>query len=223
MGVIAEMGLRSERFPLADTLDEFDDLSVDIERVAAHGTGVMPFVRFETPDGEIDQAALERGLAGDSSVRDFQRMTTIEGKYLYQIAWSEWTESLLDALVHHGGAVLSTSGDTTGWTFRVLFPDRDALSETYDECEEHNGGLSVHRIYQVDEGEEGRLGITTGQLEALEAAFEHGYYSIPREISLEELADILDVSHQALSEQLRRAHQQVVRSQIVSEKAKAEV
>nr|WP_222863711.1 helix-turn-helix domain-containing protein [Natronococcus pandeyae] len=36
-------------------------------------------------------------------------------------------------------------------------------------------------------------------------AVRHGYFEIPRRISLEELAAELGVTHQALSERLRRA------------------
>ena len=41
-------------------------------------------------------------------------------------------------------------------------------------------------------------------------AFEAGYYNIPRDVTSEELAAELDVSHQALSERFRRGHKQLV-------------
>ncbi len=43
------------------------------------------------------------------------------------------------------------------------------------------------------------------------AALEHGYYDVPREASLTDLAERLDVSHQALSERLRRGHGNLVK------------
>lgn len=39
-----------------------------------------------------------------------------------------------------------------------------------------------------------------------------GYYDVPRTVTLTELADSLDVSHQGLSERLRRAHANLNRS-----------
>ncbi|WP_394349503.1 helix-turn-helix domain-containing protein [Natronococcus pandeyae] len=59
----------------------------------------------------------------------------------------------------------------------------------------------------VDSADEstGRRGLTTPQREALACAVRHGYFEIPRRISLEELAAELGVTHQALSERLRRA------------------
>ncbi|WP_254662883.1 helix-turn-helix domain-containing protein [Haladaptatus sp. W1] len=44
------------------------------------------------------------------------------------------------------------------------------------------------------------------QLEVLQLAAKHGYYDVPRGITLRELADRIDVSHQAVSERIRRAH-----------------
>ncbi len=41
-------------------------------------------------------------------------------------------------------------------------------------------------------------------------AKEMGYYDVPRGISLSELADELGVSHQALSERLRRGHGRLI-------------
>ena len=46
-------------------------------------------------------------------------------------------------------------------------------------------------------------------------AFEAGYYNIPRSISAEELATDLGISHQALSARFRRAHSQLVESELV--------
>ncbi|MFC4988113.1 helix-turn-helix domain-containing protein [Saliphagus infecundisoli] len=58
----------------------------------------------------------------------------------------------------------------------------------------------------VDTDRQGQFDLTTGQEEALTMALARGYCDIPRTVDMEELADELGVSHQALSERLRRAH-----------------
>jgi hypothetical protein len=50
----------------------------------------------------------------------------------------------------------------------------------------------------------GRYGLTDSQHRVLELASRRGYFEIPRDVTLKELADEVGVSHQALSEQLRR-------------------
>lgn len=70
-------------------------------------------------------------------------------------------------------------------------------------------------IYQLEEGRQGRYGITEEQQEALIRAYTAGYYTIPRKITAKELADELGVSHQALSERLRRGHENVVKNALI--------
>lgn len=48
--------------------------------------------------------------------------------------------------------------------------------------------------------------LTVLQKETLELALDQGYYDVPKKASLHDLAADLGVSHQALSERLRRAH-----------------
>ncbi|PSP50724.1 hypothetical protein BRC67_09015 [Halobacteriales archaeon QH_3_68_24] len=56
----------------------------------------------------------------------------------------------------------------------------------------------------------GGVRLTDTQFATLETALESGYYRVPREQTIEELATELDVSHQALSERLRRGHRTLV-------------
>ena len=48
-------------------------------------------------------------------------------------------------------------------------------------------------------------GLTAKQEMMLEVAHEHGYWAVPRGASLEDLANEMDLSAQAVSERLRRA------------------
>ena len=88
--------------------------------------------------------------------------------------------------------------------------ERSGLSATSEYADESELTLDVKRIYGVDEFEEARYRLTEQQHEALTAAVEQGYYDIPRETDAQELADELDISHQALSERMRRATKNLV-------------
>ena len=48
-------------------------------------------------------------------------------------------------------------------------------------------------------------GVTQPQRETLMRAVQRGYYSIPRQMSTQDLAEDLDISDQAVTERLRRA------------------
>jgi len=102
------------------------------------------------------------------------------------------------------GTVIAASGRNGRWLSRLLSPDRAALGETPDRCAAAGLGLSVERVFGLDEG---RYGLTGEQGSVLRMAFERGYYAIPRETAVQDLASEMWVSpHQALSERLHRAH-----------------
>lgn len=65
--------------------------------------------------------------------------------------------------------------------------------------------FNIESIQEMEGDPSGRYGLSEVQYRALTAAVEAGYYQVPREITMEELAAEFDVSHQALSERLRRA------------------
>ena len=80
------------------------------------------------------------------------------------------------------------------------------LSELYEFCEANGLSLSVDAIYGLEGNGGAKHGLTDAQHTSLLKARELGYYDVPRAISLSELAAELDVSHQALSERIRRGH-----------------
>jgi predicted DNA binding protein len=64
--------------------------------------------------------------------------------------------------------------------------------------------FEVERIRELEGKPAGRYGLSEGQYNALTTAATYGYYDIPRDADLQAVAEELDVSHQALSERLRR-------------------
>ena len=92
-------------------------------------------------------------------------------------------------------------------TLEVTGP-RERLSALVDGLEALGAPFEVRRVTR--ELDSGGL-LTDRQRELLEAAVEAGYYATPREVTLTELADRLDVAQSTLSETLHRAESAVVR------------
>lgn len=85
----------------------------------------------------------------------------------------------------------------------MRFPDRDALGAFRDQIERTE--LSVQAIHQWESAPRAdRYGISDAQQEILHLASQRGYFDVPRQASLADLAEDLDVSSQAASERLRR-------------------
>ncbi|CCQ32242.1 bacterio-opsin activator HTH domain protein [Halorhabdus tiamatea SARL4B] len=68
----------------------------------------------------------------------------------------------------------------------------------------------LHRLFQSDSDDIDEYGLTAQQHNALAVAYDEGYFEIPREATLEDLADELDTTTSALSELLRRGQRRLV-------------
>ncbi len=211
VGTVVEVEIPADEFALWETLTEHENLEFEIERVVAHESDrVMPFV-WVSGGGPDTESILEN----DTSVENLQLLADLEDEQLYQMEWTDHIQTLIHILVDEEATVLSASGNSKHWHLRILFPDRDALSETYEYCRENDLSLDIRNIYELEQGRKGRFGLTDEQQDTLMLAFERGYYDIPREASAENLADDLDVSHQAISERLRRGHRSLVKNTLV--------
>ncbi|MFD1562411.1 helix-turn-helix domain-containing protein [Haloarchaeobius amylolyticus] len=209
MSTIAELAVPTAEFALRGTLEAVPDLDVEVERVVAADPGcVMPYVWFSGTSSAL--AAVDDALAADSTVEDATRLVARDGDVLYQVDWVDDVAVTVHVLTDAHATVLDAAVENTQWQFRVLFPDREALSRTYEFATEQGLPVKILRIHRLEERRHGRYGLTDAQYESLVAALEAGYYEIPRERDMDELSDELDISHQALSERLRRAHRTLV-------------
>ncbi|MFC4987886.1 bacterio-opsin activator domain-containing protein [Saliphagus infecundisoli] len=213
-GTIAELRVGLEDFALKHSLETVTGLSCQVERVVATDPEtLMPFLWVETPQSALTE--LEDAFATDDTIDQVDCITDLDEERLYQMQWVENVDLLVQIFVEEDGTVLSASGTAEGWHLRLLFPTRDALSRTHDYCRSNGIDCELLTIYNVDEGRRGRFGLTDAQQDTMTAAFERGYYEIPRELNTEELAAEFDISHQALSERLRRGHKALVKNTLM--------
>lgn len=78
--------------------------------------------------------------------------------------------------------------------------------------------MSIKHIYNPTRPDAGPyFGLTPAQREILGYAVESGYYSLPREVSTQELADEFDISDQAVTERLRRGISTLVLNSLLME------
>lgn len=205
-GTIAAVTIASDEFVLGRTLTTVEGLTVEVERVVAHNDDhVMPFVWMRN----VDHDATEAVLADDPSVERIELLADLGTEWLCRMEWVERIDTFLQILVERG-TILAATGNEEEWNLRVLFPDRAALSQTYDYCQERGLSLGIRKMCQLEDSRQDRFGLTNGQREILTLASKHGYYSVPREVNAATLADVVGVSHQAISERLRRAHGNLV-------------
>ncbi|PSP96236.1 DNA-binding protein [Halobacteriales archaeon QS_5_70_17] len=153
---------------------------------------------------DIDR--VDAALEDDKTVTDVVQLGDIDGKWLYSVEWKT-PVAVAIAVLLEDATVLGASGKDGVWSFRVLFPQRKALSIDGSPFEEYDIPLGIERIYELGQTEDGDDDLTEQQREALQAALENGYFEVPGDATLGSIADDLSISHQALSERLRRANE----------------
>lgn len=208
MSTIASVELAAEEFALGRSLAEVPRAEFEVVRVVAHdGDSLVPYVRV-TADSfeEFDEA-----LDADPTVAEATLLDDFGDERLYRMEWVEDVLALTHVLVHGRGAVLEMYGTDDQWRVRLLLPDREALSSTADYCHERDLTFEVLNIYELSGSvSRGEFGLSQAQYEVLLTAAEQGYFDVPRDVTMSDLADSLDVSQQAISERLRRGHANLV-------------
>lgn len=100
-----------------------------------------------------------------------------------------------------------------GTAMLTLAGPRELISRVFAQLRsDAEADLSRVRLAETSDDQKPRL--TPEQRQALEAAYEAGYFDVPREIRLSELAADLGRSQGALSEILRRATRRLIEAQL---------
>jgi predicted DNA binding protein len=151
-----------------------------------------------------DPEALRDALDEDPSVENVSLLAEFDEERLYRMNWIDRVQLIIQMITNSQATVLEAYGADGEWTLRVMYPTRDALSATHEFCDSHGVTFDVERIRELEGEPAGRYGLTQEQYEALRAAHDAGYFEVPRRSNLDGLADDLGISHQALSERIRR-------------------
>jgi len=222
MSVLAEFTVPAEEFVLADTLTAASGMRIEIKRVIGGESTVTPY--FWASDGDF--ARFEDALHDDEMVKDVLTLEeddetagdNQEDRF-YRVTWEMGVPNLITAVSEAKATVLeAVSEDGDNWEVKVLFPDEAALSAFHDYCVDHDFQAEPQRVYEPTNPEHrGEYGVTDAQQEALEAAYHAGYFAVPREQTLTEVAETLDISRNALSARLRRGHRNLLANTLVHE------
>ena len=202
MSIIAEFTVPSREFALEHALSAAPDVIVEIERVATHREdAVMPcFWAMGASLGQFDDA-----LRADSSVREAVELERLTEATLYRAKWARDVQELIYAYVDAGASILDAVGCERRWELRIRFDSKAQLSTFQNYCNEDDILIELVRFYRPREsGTVDRYGLNDIQRETLALALDEGYFEVPRTVTTTELADQLGISHQAVSERIRR-------------------
>ena len=207
MSVILEFTVDSREFHLGNALAGPPEMHLELERVVPTGSMVMPFV-WATGD---DQGGFETKVRDHPAVRELLVLDTIGKSALYRIEWEGSPADLIQGIVEADAVVLEAQGNGS-WVYRLRFSDHDKLTRFHNYVLDHGLDIHIDRTYTLTEDTERgyQFGLSREQREALVLALKRGYFSTPSAVGLDELADELDITSQALSKRIRRGNEKIL-------------
>lgn len=200
MSVITEFTILAEAFALEHTFDATPDAKIEIERLATHSREwIMPFLW--ATDENLDP--VKTALENDPCVDELELLDDDGRVGYFNVQWTEDVQQLVDQIVDQHG-IMQEAVDGT-WYLQLQFVDQEALEKFQTYFHDERYEFELQRMYPGTAPKEREYDLTPEQREALVTALEIGYFSVPREAQIEELAGELDISTNAVSERLRRA------------------
>ncbi|MFD1589093.1 helix-turn-helix domain-containing protein [Halorientalis brevis] len=208
MPTVAEFTIPASDFPLGGAFQQLQGVAVELERVVPTGSGVVPYLWVSGVTADAIRAA----LTDRPEIETMQVVDTINDQHLLRVVWSVEHDGILRSIADSDVSMLSGTGTATEWIFEIRAEDRDDIARFQERCRERSIPVQISAITRLSENLfSDRYGLTAPQREALQVAFDQGYFEEPREATLEEIAGTLGITRQALAARLRRAHRNLIR------------
>ena len=216
MSLPAAFEASSSGLLLGPTLEALPSIDIELERqYALDPDRPIAFCRVRCRDRD----GLDRALAADGTIAEFERIGGADGESRYRLQRSE-TDVIgaYRAWVDAGGELLDCRGSDGRWEVEMRFPDRDSFGRYHEFLAKEGVSLELQRLAADDRQHRDRdrgSTLTDAQREALALAYEYGFFEVPRETGLSEIAAQLGISNQAVSERLRRGQAQLIADRVV--------
>lgn len=210
--VVLEFAVPTADFLLERALREHPDVVVEFEHLVPTNHGPLPYLW--ATDGQ--SASFRDALTDDPRVDRIRQVATFDQGALYGMEWDTDGDGLLNQLAtaHDEAAVLQAQGQEDEWVLKIRLPSRDALADLRGHFDDHDTRVRVVRLYDLEDPKMGQYEVTSKQRAALLRALEAGYFEVPRDATLEDVADELDISAKATSERLRRGCTNLLRNSL---------
>jgi predicted DNA binding protein len=207
MSIVAEFTIAADEFLLGTVLARDPVAHIEMERVVPTSRRIMPYVWVH--GGEFDQ--FEASIRDSEQVKALTRLDQTNGSALYRVSWEDGGKNLVDGMVEANATILEARGKDD-WFFRIRFDSHTGLTEFNAFCRDNNISIQLDRVYTLIDSDSAReFELTDSQRKALFQAVRDGYFEVPRQTTLSEVGEKLGISEQAVSENLRRGANKVLR------------
>jgi len=216
MSVIANVSVAPADFKLARTLGHHHSVTIEVDRIVPAANEYMPYHWISGLPKEKIQPILERET-------DVEHVTILDNQnnpVLVEITWTDQNAPFLDTVAAEDGTVVDAAAQDRMWNIALRFPSRMKLQTFYHHCADLDFYPTINRIHNrsILNSEQTVQGLSDEQIETLQIALDAGYFAVPREVTIEELAGELSVSDAAISQRLRRGIRNVLAEILVEER-----
>lgn len=207
MSLTAEYKLQSPRLPLIDVAAAVPEVTIQLESAEQPYSGPVVFfiqVRGSSFDG-VDTALNE-----SSSINKYFLISEIQSIRMYQLVLKGARPAFLDKRIFHRTFTERVTITSDGWRIKQQFANRDDLATYQKFWRTKDFSFRLDRLYDSRTTDTELIGVSHKQREALLTAYRKGYFAIPQQTSLDDIAEVLDISRSALAERLHRAEAHLI-------------
>lgn len=209
MAIIGDFTVSAGSFALDTALADAPDMIVRADRLASHSTeDVLPFLWASKGDFET----FREGLRNDSTVESATVAAERSGSVLYKLQWSQIFVDLIDEMINQHAAIVEADARAGNWRLKLRFTKEGQVSSFQKHFSEKNLTFEVNQLYHPTAPRQREYDLTPEQRDTLVMALDKGYFKVPRDLSIEELADEFGISANAISQRIRRGSANLVRN-----------
>ena len=213
MSVIAHLRIPADSFELGRIVPLEGKTNIALNAMVPLGEEAVPLFTVYNDGG----GSFKDRVSDHPSVKSIKTVSSHEDETVFALNWNIERDIFFQGMLEVGAHLLSATGAGDWWKFEIRFRDHEALKEFQEYCHGGRIQLDLRRIYNPTKPDSGEwYGLSSAQRDTLLRAVQTGYYSIPRQISTQDLADEFDISDQAVTERLRRAIMELVENTLMA-------
>lgn len=198
MVIVTTLSLPSETFT-SDSRSLPPDVELEFEPFVPVGDGSRALLHVTGGDRDEVRELLGRVEA----VESHSVLESSSEHHLVRVVWCDSPTGVFDCVRCSDATLLSVVATGEEWRLQVQFEEQGDVSRFQTCCRESEVSM---RLLRLDRNgvPDSSLPLQPKQRQTLELALELGYFDIPREKTLQDLAEELGISDQSVSERLRR-------------------
>ncbi|WP_227378579.1 helix-turn-helix domain-containing protein [Haladaptatus halobius] len=206
MATLVELSLPASDFALGRLLTAGTETHIEFERIVPVSTNVVPL--FWAWNSSVD--AFEERIRATDHVQELIEIDHVEDRHLYLLNWESPEGGFFEGFTESEVIIRNAHGyNDESWEFELLFPSQEELTSFHNFCRENDIQYTIGEMHVLSEAGSDLLEsvLTEKQRDALLLALHRGYFQTPRQVTLSQLAEEVDISQQSLSDLIRRGNE----------------